>query len=118
MDIRPLKPKDAFAAETLIRSKLEWVELPPLESLLGKFEGDKLVAVIGFQMVPAIECLAGESALDTRDVMIAMDSRLANFQRYFFFMSEKSNGLAESIEKHFGEVMEGFAGKLFVRTRK
>lgn len=119
MDIRPLKPEEYQTGIDLATRLFPWGERPRPEHLIGKFDKDStLLGVIGWNLVPVIDIIASENALDTRDLVIAMDQRLSQVPRYFFFIPERTQDKwVDLIKKHFGEIIEGFPGTLFTRTR-
>jgi hypothetical protein len=118
MDIRPVKPEEQDAARKLIQEQAPWMRIPPLNSLLGKFRDGRLVGVIGFQMMPVVECLVGETGLDKRDLMCAMDGRLSGLPSYRFFICEHAKDFRAIIKRHFGEIMDSEMVELFTRTRE
>jgi hypothetical protein len=116
-DIRPLKPEDYNDALALLQRRASWMSVPPMSSLIGKFRDGQLVALIGFQRPPVVECLVSESGgEDARDLILWLDGALSHEQKYYFFISNTE--FQEFVEKRYNDVLESFEGKLYTRIRK
>ena len=116
MDIRPLKPEDYGNALELLKKHAPDIEVPPTGSLFGKFEGGKLVAIIGVQRPTVIECLVSDGDGHAGDLIKWLDGALINEREWYFFTANER--FQRYAERHYGDCIEGFNGKLYVRRRK
>ena len=98
----------------MISKRAPWMEIPPMESLFGKFEGGRLVGLIGAQRPVVVECLIADSGKDMRDLVLWLDGKLNPFPYFFFIKDPKFQGLVDS---HYADNLEGFEGKLYWRRR-
>lgn len=116
MDIRKLKPEEYQAAEKMIREELPDVMMPKMEHSFGKFRDGELKAVIGVHRLLFMDPVVAEDG-EVSQLLTWMDGKL-DPENYYFFVSEKSERFEKLIERQYGDVVEGFCGKLYRRVRK
>lgn len=114
MEIRLLKQEEYAIVQKFIQDKVSWAAMPPMESLFGKFENGKLVGVLGVQRPAVVDYLVAESGADAHDLSLWIDGLLAGTPYYFFITNPI---FQKTVEKHYGENVEWFQGKLYKRRR-
>lgn len=113
MEIRQLTRQEYIQAAKLYKDKAPWLELPPAETLVGKFKDGVLVAVVSVQRPLVVEALAAEQG-EAKDLILWVDGQLAP-QRYFFFSLKPE--FKAYVQSRWAENLESYDGTLFVRKR-
>ena len=116
MDIRNLKPEEYEKAQEMIRERLPWAEMPPLEVLYGKLAKGEMKGTFGLQNLFIIEPFVAEPA-HVRDMIMWIDGALSGQKAYSFFVDDRCDKFKKLVVKHFSDVVEGFHGTLFTRDR-
>jgi hypothetical protein len=116
MDIRPLKLEDQDAALELLQKRAPGLSVPPMGSLFGKFERGVLVGIVGVQRPAVVECLVTDGGGHAGDLIKWLDGALINERQWYFFTANE--GFQQHVERKYGDSIEGFTGKLYVRRRK
>jgi len=119
MDIRKLKPEEYESAEKMIQDRLPNVMKPKMEQTFGKFRDGGLKAVVGVQGVQRLLFLDPAVAEngEISQLLTWIDGKL-DPEDYYFFISDETDRFENLIERQYGDVVEGFRGKLYRRVRK
>lgn len=113
MEIRWLKPEEYEAAFKLVSERAGWMEKPD-SLLLGQFDGEELVGIIGVTRPVVIEPLVMKDGYSAKSLILALDQRL-DPSPYFCFV--KDARFQKYIDSQYEDNVEGWEGKLYVRRR-
>lgn len=116
MDIRILKPEEYATAEKMIQDRLPNVMKPKMEQTFGKFRDGGLKAVVGVQRLLFLDPAVAEDG-EISQLLTWLDGKL-DPEDYYFFISDETDRFEKLIERQYGDVVEGFRGKLYRRVRK